>query len=443
MTPRSRAELLAHVEALTGAPLTDPRVVDELLQLLRSTRVVVPASAPRRRADGPRPRLVLCLCGAIHAALAPGLVRRLQRRGFEVRVAATAAALRFVQRAALEALVHAPVVASLWPEDAGMPVPHVNLAQWADAVLVCPASATTIARLAAGDYSELVAAIALTTRAPVVLAPSMNVDMYTQPAVQRNLRRLIADGVHVLHPGTGGEVAHAPDGRAEVLGAAPPHDVVVDVLEAALRRSRRRGIDAPRDAAAWDALFRTHPTEALAWHTETLDDDLADALARECSAGARVLDIGTGLGVAAVAAAGLGCHVVAIDVSSAALARARARADGAPVVWLRDDITDSRLQGEFDVLLDRGCLHLVPVERRDDYAAAVARLTAPGGALLLKTHARSEGDRRATTPYDAAAIERLLGAAFTLEADIESALPGPDEAPAAGSSCCGGARNLS
>jgi SAM-dependent methyltransferase len=123
--------------------------------------------------------------------------------------------------------------------------------------------------------------------------------------------------------------------------------------------------------------------------------------------------------------------VVATDVSATALARAAERAAGAAIVWVRDDITDSRLHGEFDVILDRGCLHLLDPDRALAYASAMTRLLAPDGVLLLKTHAPSEGDARATTPYDRASIERLLGHAFVLEADDASTFPGPREAPAA------------
>lgn len=434
LAPRTRAEIIAHVEALSGAPLTDAAVVDELLGLLRRLEILIPATPPRRRAAGKRPRLLLGITGAIASALTPGLVGLLQQRGFEVRIVATEAALRFVQAAALEALVHHPVRHDLWARDPALPVPHINLAAWADVVLIAPASATTIARLAAGECSTLVSAVALSTRAPVLVAPSMNLDMFAAPVLQRNLAQLVADGIHVIHPGTGRELAEAPDERVATLGPMPPHPAIVDLVEAALRIAvtRRRGAEGPpRDDAAWDAIYRTHADDELAWQRDALDDDMLAVLAREAPAGASVLDLGTGLGVGAIAAAARGCRVVATDVSEAALARAEARAGDAAIVWLRDDIAESRLRGRFEVILDRGCLHLLTAEQRPAYAAAVARLSAPGGVLVLKTHDPSEGASRSTTPHDAAAIERLLGDAFVLESDAPSTLPGPHEAPAA------------
>lgn len=433
LAPRTRAEIIAHIEALSGGPLADTAVVDELLGLLRGLEILVPATPPRRRPGGKRPRLLLGISGAIASALTPGLVALLQQRGFEVRIVATEPALRFVQAAALEALVHHPVRSSLWERDAALPVPHINLAAWADVVLIAPASATTIARLAAGDCSTLVSAAALSTRAPVLVAPSMNLDMSDKPALQRNLAQLVADGIHVIHAGTGRELAQAPDERVATLGPMPPHAAIIDLVEAALRIAvaRRRRAGPPRDDEAWDELYRTHADDELAWQRDSLDDDMLAILDSEAPAGASVLDLGTGLGVGAMAAAQRGCRVVATDVSEAALARAQARAGDAAIIWLRDDIAESRLRGRFDLILDRGCLHLLADDRRAGYAAALARLSAPGGVLVLKTHALSEGTTRDTTPYDAEGIRRLLGGAFVLESDAPSTLPGPGEAPAA------------
>lgn len=441
LEPRSRAEIVAHVESLTGGPLPDTTVVDDLLALFESAKVLVaaPVAEPPPRITCARTRVLVGLCGAVASSLAPSLVSLLQQRGFELRVVTTESALRFVQAEVLAALVHHPVRSSLWPEDPTLPVPHINLAQWADVVLIWPATATTISRLATGDYSTLVSAVALATRAPVVVVPSMNVEMYGQPAVQRNLARLIADGMHVVHPGTGGELAQRPDARTPALGPTPPHTVVAALLETVVRLARagNRAGQRPRDADEWDELFHRLEDHELAWHRETLDDDLAAVLAHEVAPGRALLDIGTGLGVAALAAARLGYRVVATDISQAALTRARDRLGSvgagpeSTIVWLRDDITSSRLHGEFAVSLDRGCLHLLAHEQIAAYAQSLARLTAPGGALIIKTHALSEGQSRGTTPYDATQIEQVLGAWFTLESDTPSSFPGPGSAPSA------------
>jgi SAM-dependent methyltransferase len=258
--------------------------------------------------------------------------------------------------------------------------------------------------------------------------------------------------MHVVHPGSGSELAQRPDERTTALGPTPPHSVVAALLETVVRLARARARArarveprsraAPRDADEWDEHYRTHEAHELAWHQDDLDDDLAALLEREVAPGRALLDIGTGLGAAAAAAARLGYRVVAIDVSARALARARDRvgavgsvgssvAAESTIIWLQDDITNSRLHGEFGVLLDRGCLHLLASDQLDAYARTLARLTASAGLLLLKTHALSEGESCMTRPYDAARIEQLLGTWFTLESDTPSHFPGPGRAPSA------------
>jgi SAM-dependent methyltransferase/3-polyprenyl-4-hydroxybenzoate decarboxylase len=318
----------------------------------------------------------------------------------------------------------APATVTLPAPDLPSAVPHLDLAQWADLVLVCPASATTIARLATGDHASIVAAVALATRAPVLVVPSMNPAMYASPAVRRNLETLAADGLHVAHPARGLEVADAPDERAPVLGGAPPPDAVAALVAAVLRARP----PVPRDAAGWDRLWRTVPAASLPWQRGRPDDDLLAALDRLAPAPTSVLELGAGLGVHAVAAAARGHRVVATDLSEAALEHAHLRAPDAPVVWLADDVAATRLRARFAVVLDRACLHVLSAADVPRWAAAVARLTAPGGVLLLKVLADAAPG---VTVHPAAALRALLAGAFDLEDERPSTLPGPDAAPAA------------
>ena len=148
--PRTRDEIAAHIESLSGAPLERPEVIDEALALLDAAGAMVHALADRP-APPSRGRLLLGVSGAVAASGAPELVARLQRAGFEVRVAMTRDARRFVSPLVLEALTHQAVARSLWQH--GMAAPHIQLAEWAQLVLICPASATTISRIAGGDCS--------------------------------------------------------------------------------------------------------------------------------------------------------------------------------------------------------------------------------------------------------------------------------------------------
>lgn len=431
MVPRTGRELVAELEALSGGPIERPAVIGELLGLLRDAGAIESATAsprPARRVI-PGPRVVLGITGAVATMHAPAVVQAMQARGFRVRVAATEGALRFVRTEALEALVHEPVVAGLWPTGDRLHVPHIELAQWADAVVVCPASATTIGRLASGDFGSIVSAIALSTRAPVLVVPSMNEAMLTSAAVRRNLATLAADGMHVAAPASGIEVADRPEARIPGLGAAPPPSVVVQLLEAMLRRrgtSRR-----VPEAEDWDAMYRDHLETALPWHTEAADDDLLAAVSRLAAPPSAVLEIGTGLGTLAVELASRGHQVIATDVSAVALEQAHTRAPEAPVVWIRDDVTDSTLRGRFDAIVDRGCLHALSDTQSRAYAATVARLLAPGGVLVLKTLAPEAAAPRGVTAHTAATLTALFGTTFELALDEASTMPGPEGAASA------------
>lgn len=434
LEPRSSDEIVKHVEALTGAKLGDDSVVDQLLALLRAAGAVEALGpkqevAARPSRSGPHDRVVLGLAGGVAAMHAPALIGALLERGFEVRVAATKNALRFVSTYALERLVHYPVALDLY--EGGSPVPHIDLATWADAVLVWPATGTTISRLATGDFDSLVSAVALATSAPVVVAPSMNTGMYARASVQRNVQQLIRDGMHVLHPSFGTEVADPPLERPQKLGPAPPVGVVAQMLETALALHRARTNRPPRSGSEWDRVYASQPHEQLAWYTEAVDEDLLASFERLAPKPAFVLDIGTGLGSMAAAAAERGHTVVAIDVSRRALEEAARRAPSLPVLWLEDDITDSRLRRRFHVAVDRGCLHLLAEGAAARYAASVAALLEPGGVLLLKTHTEEERDRYGTTPYSRDTLQALFGDRFELVEEKPSTFPGPTQTPSA------------
>ncbi|MBK7823723.1 flavoprotein [Nannocystis sp.] len=425
--PRTRSELLALLAEQCGAPIDRPAVIDDLLALLVQARAIAAdVPGPQRRRG---PRVVLGLTGAVASMHAPALVQLLQSRGFEVRVAATESALRFVRSEALEALTHRPVVHGLWPVDALHAVPHIELAAWADAVLIAPASATSIARIAAGDFSSIVAAIALATHAPVLVVPAMNAAMYASPPVQRNLAQLAADGVHVAHPARGIEVADRPDERSPVLGGALPPEVVVQLLTAILSAAVAGLV--PREAADWDRIYRSVDPSALPWHRDEVDADLLAAIDRLVPRPASVLEIGAGLGGLAVALAGRGHQVIASDLSEVALAEAHARSPEAAVVWLQDDIRDTRLRGGFAAVIDRGCLHVLDADGAAAYARSVARLVAANGVLVIKAFTPTSAATRHATAHDAASIAALFAPQFTLAEDLESSLPGPREAPAA------------
>lgn len=409
--PVGRTELRAELARRAEVPVAQlpAQPIDELVALLVADGVLVDAPGPAAPQVGGRRRVVLGITGAVAAIDAPALIRGLQAAGCEVRVALTRSAGRLVSRAALDALTHHAVWSGIWQRDPRMPVPHVSLAEWAELVLICPASATTLSRIATGDCSDLVAAIVAATRAPVVVVPSMNDAMYGSPAVQANLATLRDHGRHVVHPALGVEVAHAPDARTPQLGAAPPASAVLDIVRHVLGELAAPRV--PESPRAWEQLWSTTPADRLPWHAPALDPALADAIAAHQAPGRRLLDLGTGDGVVAIAAALRGFDVTAIDVAPTALDRARTRADevGArAIVFVLDDITAPRIDGSYHVAVDRGLLHALPRERWAAYATGVTRLVRPGGALLVVAHPPSS--QLGTTPVGADDLRAALPA---------------------------------
>jgi phosphopantothenoylcysteine decarboxylase/phosphopantothenate--cysteine ligase len=149
--------------------------------------------------------VLLGVTGGIAAYKAPDLVRRLREQGAEVRVVMTPAATRFVTPLTFQAVSGHPVRDSLWDEAAEAAMGHIELARWADLVLVAPATADCLARLAAGLADDLLATLCLATEAPIHVAPAMNRQMWAHPATVENLAQLRARGVTVLGPAEGAQ----------------------------------------------------------------------------------------------------------------------------------------------------------------------------------------------------------------------------------------------
>jgi len=160
-------------------------------------------TAPRNRLRGRR--VLLGVTGGIAAYKAAELLRRLGDAGAEVRVAMTAGARAFVQPLTFQALSGKPVHCDLLDPAAEAAMGHIELARWADAVLVAPATADFIARLAHGFADDLLATLCLASDAPIAVAPAMNRLMWSNPATQDNVATLARRGVAVYGPGSGGQ----------------------------------------------------------------------------------------------------------------------------------------------------------------------------------------------------------------------------------------------
>jgi phosphopantothenoylcysteine decarboxylase/phosphopantothenate--cysteine ligase len=146
-------------------------------------------------------RIVLAVTGGVAAYKSAFLCRRLIEAGADVRVVMTDEAVNFIGPTTFASLTGKPVIRSLFSSD--LVSPHTDLGRWADAVVVAPATAATLSRLATGLSEEPVSATLLATRSPVLLAPAMHTEMWEHPATVRNISQLRDDGHHVVGPATG------------------------------------------------------------------------------------------------------------------------------------------------------------------------------------------------------------------------------------------------
>jgi phosphopantothenoylcysteine decarboxylase/phosphopantothenate--cysteine ligase len=148
-------------------------------------------------------RILLGICSGIAAYKAPILVRALRALGAQVQTVLSANAHRFVAPTALQAVSGNAVRQDLWDENAEGAMGHIELARWADVVIIAPATANTIAKLAHGNADDLLTTLCLATTAPIIVAPAMNQQMYQHPATQKNLARLTELGYLQVGPDSG------------------------------------------------------------------------------------------------------------------------------------------------------------------------------------------------------------------------------------------------
>jgi phosphopantothenoylcysteine decarboxylase / phosphopantothenate---cysteine ligase len=224
-------------------------------------------------------KIVLGITGGIAAYKAAELVRRLGERGVEVQVVMTAAACGFVTPATMQALSGRPVFTDMW--DARVPdsMAHIELTRGRDAVIIAPASADFLAKLALGLADDLLSTLCLARDCPLIVAPAMNRQMWEHPATRRNIARLEADAVTILGPASGDQ-ACGEIGLGRMLEA----EEIADGVEAAL---------APKTLLGARVLVTAGPTfeaiDAVRGITNRSSGKMGYAVARAAlEAGARV-----------------------------------------------------------------------------------------------------------------------------------------------------------
>jgi phosphopantothenoylcysteine decarboxylase/phosphopantothenate--cysteine ligase len=167
--------------------------------------------------------LLLGITGGIAAYKVAELVRLLVKAGIDVQVVMTTAACQFITPVTMQALSGKPVFMDMWDNSVGNGMPHIELSRNADAILVAPASADFLAKLVQGRADDLLSTLCLARDCPLLVAPAMNKQMWGNPATQRNITQLKADGISLLGPDSGeqacGEVGLGRMLEAEALFA--------------------------------------------------------------------------------------------------------------------------------------------------------------------------------------------------------------------------------
>lgn len=198
-------------------------------------------------------RLLLGLTGGVAAYKAAELARLLMQDGIEVQAVMTESACRFVGPATLQALTGKLVFTDLWDSRVANNMAHIDLSRNADAILVAPASADFIAKLANGLADDLLSTLCLARDCPLLVAPAMNRQMWEHPATQRNLATLRRDGVTVLDPGSGAQ-ACGEIGMGRMLEAQELATAVHAVFQPKLLQGKRVLITAGPTYEAIDAV---------------------------------------------------------------------------------------------------------------------------------------------------------------------------------------------
>jgi len=376
-----------------------------------------------------RRRILLAVSGGIAAYKVPELVRALDRGGHAVRCVLTEAATRFVSPLVLQTLTREPVRTSLLDPGQEGQIGHIDLADWAEAAVVAPATANVLAKLAHGIADDAVTTVLLATRAPLLVAPAMNVNMWEHPATQANLALLRARGVQFVGPDAG-ELACGWEGAGRMSEPAAIAGAVELVLGTKSLAGERVVVTAGGTREPIDGVRalvnRSSGKMGFALAAEAARRGAAVVLvagpsALATPAGVRRIDVETALDMRAA--------VLAELPAATAVVMAAAVADFRPAEPIagklkKEDLAEGaglelRLVQNPDILAevsrDRGSKIVVgfAAESRDVIAAARRKLLRKGCDLIVandvsRSDAGFESDRNAVALLDAAGeVEEL------------------------------------
>ena len=170
--------------------------------------------------------ILLGVTGSIAAYKSPEIVRNLRSEGFSVRVVLSESAKEFVTETTLQAVSSYPVRSSLWDAEAEAAMSHIELARWADCILIAPATANFLSQLSYGSANDLLTTLCLATRSKIFVSPAMNSVMWENKAVQENKATLVSRGINIIEPDYGDQAC------GEVgVGRMPNPDVIAGIIK--------------------------------------------------------------------------------------------------------------------------------------------------------------------------------------------------------------------
>jgi phosphopantothenoylcysteine decarboxylase / phosphopantothenate---cysteine ligase len=320
------------------------KTADRVRAYMRSGRASERADgdAARRQA-----RVLLIIGGGIAAYKCLDLIRRLRERGSEVRTVMTSAAQQFLTPLAVGALSGAEVFTELFDLNAEREIGHIRLSRAADLIVVAPATADLLAKMAAGQADDLACCVLLATDKPVLVAPAMNPHMWLHPATRRNVARLAADGIHFVGPSVG-EMAERGEAGPGRLAEVPELLVAIDGLLVAA------GEKGARLLAGRHVLVTSGPThepiDPVRYIANRSSGKQGAAIAAEARAhGARVTLISGPTQVADPP----GVAVIRVETAREMLAATRA-ALPADIAIFAAAVADWRVAGEADQKIKKG-----------------------------------------------------------------------------------------
>ncbi len=256
-------------------------------------------------------KIVLGITGSIAAYKSCLIIRQLIKAGAEVQVVITPAGKEFITPITLSALTSKPVVSEFFAQRDGTWHSHVALGLWADAMLIAPATASTIGKMAHGVADNMLITTYLSMKAPVFVAPAMDLDMYAHPSTQQNLKTLQSYGNHIIEPGTGFLASHL-----EGKGRMEEPEVIVKVLDEFFEQQAAGSGDLSGKRVMITAGPTYEKIDPVRFIGNYSSGKMGFALAQECARrGAKVELV---LGPVAVVPQDLHANIHVINVESAA-----------------------------------------------------------------------------------------------------------------------------